>query len=104
MAGVQQLLPCVHVVCLPDIEPWLVFSNRYYVRELSTDGERFKLLYQGLLNVVALDFDMSNEQLYIVDVQAGKIQRLFMNGTGLETLIWHGLMGAEGIALDWIGR
>jgi len=81
-----------------------VFSNRYYVRELSIDGEYFRLLHQGLLNVVAIDFDMRNQQLYLVDVQAGKIQRIYMNGTGMETLIWHGVMGAEGIALDWIGR
>ena len=29
---------------------------------------------------------------------------MFWNGTGLEDVTWQGLNGAEGLALDWIGR
>ena len=36
--------------------------------------------------------------------QARKIHRISFNGTDLETLVWHNLPGAEGIAIDWIGR
>ena len=54
--------------------------------------------------MVALDVDMTTELLYFIDVQAGKIQRISMHGTGLETLVSHGVTAAEGIALDWIGR
>ena len=89
---------------LTAIEPWLVFSNRYYLRELSTDGQYYNLLYMGLHNVVALDFDIKENRLYFVDVQARRIQRIYMNGTGVETVVWQGIPGAEGIAVDWIGR
>ena len=29
---------------------------------------------------------------------------MFINGTGLETLVWQGIPGAEGLAVDWIAR
>ncbi len=68
------------------------------------DGQYYNLIYQGLQNVVALDFDITEQRLYFIDVQAQKLQRVFMNGTGFETLVWHSMPGAEGIAVDWIGR
>ena len=74
----------------------MIFTNRYYIRKLSTDGRYYELLYQGLHNAVALDFDVRDEKVYFIDVQARKIQRISINGTGLETLVWHGIPGAEG--------
>lgn len=68
------------------------------------DGRYYKLVKQGLYNAVALDFDWQEQRLYVVDVQARKINRMYMNGTGMETLVWHNLPGPEGIAVDWIGR
>lgn len=96
-----------------------MFTNRYYIRKLSTDGKQYSLIYQvamtqvlltpvctlqGLLNVVSLDFDLIEDRLYFADVQARKIQRIFFNGTGLETLVWHNLPGVEGLTVDWVGR
>ena len=85
-------------------DAWLIISNRYYVRKLTTDNQYYTLVTDGLYNVVGLDFDLKEQMYYFVDVHARKIQRMFMNGTGLETLVWHGLPGPEGIAIDWIGR
>ena len=87
-----------------DIDAQIVFSNRYYIRELSVDGQYYNLIYQGLLNVVSMDYHLEEEMLYFMDVAAGKIQRMYMNGTGLETIIQHGLPAGEGLSLDWIGR
>uniref|UniRef100_X1Z8P5 EGF-like domain-containing protein n=2 Tax=Capitella teleta TaxID=283909 RepID=X1Z8P5_CAPTE len=87
-----------------DIEPWLHFSNRYYIRKMSTDGKYFDLVSQGFRHVVGLDFDIQEQKLYFVDAEYQKIQRMDFNGSNLETLVWHHLPGAEGITVDWVGR
>uniref|UniRef100_T1IUN7 EGF-like domain-containing protein n=1 Tax=Strigamia maritima TaxID=126957 RepID=T1IUN7_STRMM len=87
-----------------NITPWLIFSNRYYLRNLSTDGRQYNLIRMELRNVVALDYDYLEQRMYICDVAAKVIQRLFINGTGLETIVQHDTHGLEGLVVDWIGR
>ena len=87
-----------------DVQPWLVFSNRYYIRRLSVDGRYYDVLTQSLHNVVALDYDLSQQQLYFVDARQRKLLRMNMNGTGTEAVVWQGLRSPEGLAVDWIGR
>jgi len=94
----------LEVVCCVDVEPWLVFSNRYYIRRLSLDGRYYDILTQTLHNVVALDYDLADQQLYFVDARQRKLIRMNMNGTGVEEVVWEGLRGPEGLAVDWIGR
>ena len=48
------------------IAPYLLFSNRYYLRNLSTDGESYSLVLQGLTSAVALDFDRVESRIYWV--------------------------------------
>ena len=55
--------PCVYVA-ISDITPWLVFTNRYYIRELSLDGENYRRIAQGFDNVVALDFHIATERIF----------------------------------------
>ncbi|CAH1789469.1 unnamed protein product [Owenia fusiformis] len=87
-----------------NIDPYLIFTNRYYIRKISTDGKYYTLLYQGLSNVVALDYDYNGQMMYYTDVVAKRIQRMFLNGTGVETIVKHNVPGGEGLAVDWIGR
>jgi len=87
-----------------DIEPYLVFSNRYYIRNLTTDGQYYGLVTQGLHYAVALDFDYAEQRLYFIDVGSQKIMRMFMNGSGIETIVWQNLPSADGLAVEWIGR
>ena len=87
-----------------DIEPWLIFSNRYYIRRLSVDGRYYDILTQTLHNVVALDYDLRDQQLYFIDQRQRKLIRMNMNGTGSEAVVWNGLHSPEGLAVDWIGR
>ena len=89
---------------ISDIEPWLTFANRYYVRQLSTDGQYYNLLADGFHNALAIDFDYAEDWIYLIDNAARRVLRMHTNGTGLETVIWHDLAKAEGIAVDWIGR
>jgi len=86
------------------ITPWLIFSNRYYLRNMSTDGTVYNLIKMELKNVVALDYDYSENRLYYADVGNKTIHRTFMNGTGEETIVRHDAHGLEGLAVDWVGK
>ncbi|XP_012271678.1 low-density lipoprotein receptor-related protein 2 [Orussus abietinus] len=85
-------------------EPWLIFTNKYYVRNMSIDATRYSLMHQDLINVVALDADYANEMLYFCDVTAKTIYRAPLNGGEKEPIIRHDSHGLEGIAIDWVGR
>lgn len=85
------------------VAPYLLYSNRYYIRNLTTDGSHLSVVLQGLSNVVALDFDDSEKRLYWLDAGTGKIERMRFDGTDRETLA-DDVAEAEGLALDWVGR
>jgi low density lipoprotein-related protein 2 len=87
-----------------DITPWLVFSNRYYLRELTTEGENYRRITQGFENIISLDFDIANNMIYFTDVKEHKIYRISINGTNLETLVTHDVPSVEGLTIDWIAR
>lgn len=87
-----------------NITPYLIFSNRYYLRKLTVDGQSYSLILQGLSNVVALDFDRVEERLYWLDVGRRVIERMFLNGTNKETIINTDIPSGEGLAVDWVGR
>ncbi|KAI5929752.1 Low-density lipoprotein receptor-related protein 2 [Manis javanica] len=87
-----------------NIEPYLIFSNRYYLRNLTIDGHFYSLILQGLGNAVALDFDRVEKRLYWIDVENKVIERMFLNNTNRETVIHHKLPAAEGLAVDWVAR
>ena len=77
-------------------EPWMIFSNRYYLRNMSHDGHLYQLIKMELKNVVALDFDYKEERLYYADVGNKTINRIFMNGTGEQVIVRHDAHGLEG--------
>lgn len=86
------------------IASYLLYSNLYYIRNLTTDGSQLSIVLQGLSKVVALDFDHSEQRLYWLDAGKGKIERMRLDGTERETLADDDVLGAEGLALDWVGR
>nr|XP_046260892.1 low-density lipoprotein receptor-related protein 2a isoform X2 [Scatophagus argus] len=86
-----------------NISPYLIFSNRYYLRNLSTDGEAYSLILQGLTSVVAMDFDRVDKRLYWIDVSRRVIERMSFNGSNREVVV-NGVLHGEGLAVDWIAR
>ena len=53
----------------------------------------------------ALDFDLSEERIYWSDIGSYKdIKSAHMNGTGLKTVIRHGLEMPVSISVDWIAK
>lgn len=86
-------------------EPWLIFTNKYYIRNMSVDASVYNLMHQDLLNVVAIDYDYQDQKLYFADVTAKTIFRSNIGGTGeKEPVIRHDSHGLEGIAVDWIKK
>ncbi|XP_058889689.1 low-density lipoprotein receptor-related protein 2-like isoform X2 [Acipenser ruthenus] len=86
-----------------NIAPYLIFSNRYYLRNLSADGQSYSLILQGLTSVVAMDFDRADRRLYWIDVGRRVVERMFLNGTNRESVL-TGVQHGEGLAVDWVGR
>uniref|UniRef100_A0A8D8XPZ3 Low-density lipoprotein receptor-related protein 2 n=1 Tax=Cacopsylla melanoneura TaxID=428564 RepID=A0A8D8XPZ3_9HEMI len=86
------------------IKPWLVFSNKYYVRNMSLDASQYSLVHQDLLNVVAMDFHYKENRFYFADVAAKTIYRSRVGSPEKERVIRHDSHGLEGIAVDWVGR
>lgn len=87
-----------------NIIPWIIFTNKYYVRNMSIDALNYSLMHQDLINVVALDADYGDQMLYFCDVTAKTIFRAPIAGGEKEAIIRHDSLGLEGIAVDWIGR
>lgn len=58
-----------------NIQPWIVFTNKYYVRNMSIDASNYSLMHQDLVNVVALDADYAQQMLYFCDVTAKTIYK-----------------------------
>jgi len=59
---------------------------------------------QDLSNIVALDFDTTEKRLYWVDLGTLHIERMYLDRTGREVILQNDLDGAEGLAVDWVGR
>ena len=58
---------------LDNIDPWILFSNKYYIRNMSADARDMSLIQQELRNVVSLDYHYENQNLYFADVTAKTI-------------------------------
>uniref|UniRef100_A0A3Q2CY79 Low density lipoprotein receptor-related protein 1Ab n=1 Tax=Cyprinodon variegatus TaxID=28743 RepID=A0A3Q2CY79_CYPVA len=88
-----------------EVEPYLIFANRYYLRKLNLDGSNYTLIKQGLNNAVALDFHYAEQMIYWTDVttQGSMIRRMHMNGTNMEVLHRTSLNNPDGLAVDWVG-
>lgn len=66
-----------------NIQPWIIFTNKYYVRNMSIDASNYSLMHQDLVNVVALDADYAQQMLYFCDVTAKTIYR-YVNALGVQ--------------------
>lgn len=56
------------------------------------------------MNFSALDFVISDDQIYWTDVKTKTITRAFINGSDVEKIVDLGLESPEGLAIDWISH
>ncbi|XP_033127863.1 low-density lipoprotein receptor-related protein 2-like [Anneissia japonica] len=86
-------------------DPYLLFSNRYYVRNITLDARQQGIVTQGYTSIVALDFDVKEGRIYFTDISNDKIYRMFLNGSGeVEVIIDQYVADGEGLAVDWVAR
>lgn len=67
------------------VQPKLIFSNKYYIRELDMSGH-MTLLAINITNAVAVDFDWEEKCIYWSDVTAlsSSIKRFCNNNTSYQ--------------------
>ncbi|KDR21144.1 hypothetical protein L798_04073, partial [Zootermopsis nevadensis] len=88
------------------IDPSLIFTNRYYIRELDLNG-RSTLRAHNLTNAVALDYDWAEQCIYWSDVTAlgSSIKRFCGTGDGSYQVLHSAtLQNPDGLAVDWVSR
>ncbi|XP_058118715.1 prolow-density lipoprotein receptor-related protein 1 [Anopheles ziemanni] len=92
------------------IPPKLIFSNRYYLREVDLGGG-MTILAHNLTNAITLDFDWQEQCYYWSDVTRTVITVKRMcgvdNGTQprpIDVVHRTNLKNPEGLAVDWVGR
>lgn len=83
----------------------LVFSNRYYIRELDLSG-RMNLLIHNLSNAVALDYDWESQCYFWSDVtsQVSSIKKYCIKENKTTALHNHTVQNPDGLAIDWVGK
>ncbi|XP_055528067.1 prolow-density lipoprotein receptor-related protein 1 [Wyeomyia smithii] len=83
----------------------LIFSNRYYVREVELSGS-MTILAHNLSNAVALDFDWETKCYYWSDVTSvvSSIKRMCLSSNKTEVLHKSTLKNPDGLAIDWLAR
>ncbi|XP_023030772.1 low-density lipoprotein receptor-related protein 1 [Drosophila willistoni] len=88
-----------------DIPMKLIFSNRYYIRQVNVTGNGTILINQ-LSNAVALDFDWDSQCLYWSDVTStvGTIKRYCELENKTQTLHQAMLKNPDGLAVDWVAK
>jgi low-density lipoprotein receptor-related protein 1 (alpha-2-macroglobulin receptor) len=71
------------------VQPSLLVTNRYYIRNISTDGLRIDNLATNLSNAVALDYDWFEQKIYWTDVTSmgSVIGRMDFSGSNREVRV-----------------
>ncbi|XP_055949393.1 low-density lipoprotein receptor-related protein 6-like [Argiope bruennichi] len=93
-----------NVTCIVP-EAFLIFSRKENIRRISLESYRGDTIpIQGVQEVTALDYDISDDRIYWTDVSTKTISRAYINGSSVESVIMFGLNYPEGMAVDWIAQ
>ncbi|CAM5999847.1 unnamed protein product, partial [Sphagnum balticum] len=86
----------------------IIFTNRYYIRQVDPHGHDTKLIVRNLTNAVALDFDWQEKCLYWSDVTplGSSIKRIcnFSSNNVEQVLHTATVQSPDGLAVDWVAR
>ena len=87
-----------------DITPELLFGTKFSIRKMSMDGEVYHRTPHDGVEVHVMDVDTVDDMLYYYDLVTHIMKRSPMNNTTQEIINIHSALGAEGMAVDWVGR
>ncbi|XP_052813290.1 low-density lipoprotein receptor-related protein 2-like isoform X2 [Mya arenaria] len=86
------------------VTPWLIFTNRYYIRKITTDGNNYQKIAENFGNAIAMDILYAEGLIFFTDVSAKELKSMHLNGSNTKTVISGGSWSFKGIAVDWITR
>ena len=86
------------------IEPWLILTNKYYIRNMSIDAHQMNIVHQDLKNVVSMDFHYKRNEIYFADVSAKTIYKSQVDSTEKTAVIDKDAKGLEGMSIDWVNN
>lgn len=83
----------------------ILFSNRYYIREVDLGGN-MSILVHNQSNAVALDYEYESGCYYWSDVTSilSSIKRWCKTSNKIETLAQNTLKNPDGLAVDWTAK
>jgi low density lipoprotein-related protein 2 len=89
-------------------EGFLLFSNNYYIRNISLTSNNYNLVKDGFSGATGISYDYNQSYIYVADAVGNKIYRLKQHNSttvsNLETIITDQVGSVGGIAIDWIGK
>ncbi|XP_065051806.1 prolow-density lipoprotein receptor-related protein 1-like isoform X1 [Rhopilema esculentum] len=93
--------------CEP-IDVFLLYARSTELRGISLDPDEprdVSVPILGMNNVVGVDFDVKEGNIYFTDVKLGKIGFAPKDGSSVQNfIISNDLENPDGISVDWIGR
>lgn len=79
----------------------MLLANKHYIRRISLEGQKYELVARGFENIVSMDVDMVENQVYLLD--AGKLRIYRVRLDRLDTpvsqfhqIVRHNVFGIEG--------
>lgn len=97
---------CVH----SEVDPVVIFSNKFYIRMMNMDGSNYNILLDDHDHCHVLNFDYQEQYLYWADASTKQISRIKMDGSKVKknasreilSKIDHPLV--ESLAVDWVTK
>lgn len=86
------------------IQPWLIFTNKYYIRNMSIDASLMNIVHQDLKNVVSMDYHYKRNEIFFADVSAKTIYKSSVDSGEKTAVIDKNTNGLEGMSIDWINN
>ncbi|CAF0958417.1 unnamed protein product, partial [Brachionus calyciflorus] len=92
------------------IEPDLLFSNSYYLRNISLNTLSYNLIKEGFHSARGIAYDYNKSQLFVIDSDTRQLLRLNLNTSLTNSFISQDVLindldGSErDVAYDWINK
>ncbi|XP_040583657.2 LOW QUALITY PROTEIN: low-density lipoprotein receptor-related protein 2 [Lepeophtheirus salmonis] len=84
------------------IKPWLLFANKYYLRNMSLDDSTHNIIHNSLKNVISIDYHYEKQLLFFTDVSENSIYRSPVGSSEKKVIVKNPSSGLEGMSIDWI--